>query len=171
MTSKVAKAQVFRYAMTTWRPLLIIDEAYCNHGLADIFILKENMQSIEVEIKVTLSDLTHNEIKKSKYRFKFWELEGTNYPNGHITNFFYFMVPECLKDKALKFIKEKLPFAGLISQHHAFYGDLFVIKRAKKLHDNKMTNCLFMQYQSIQARKYAWTKANELDPINLQEVD
>jgi len=159
MNSREAKASLFRYAVRTWHPLLIIDEVYVNYGLADMFVLKPNMQSIEVEVKCSISDLTHNELKKHKYNFEFWEQPEGKWMSRHITNFFYFMLPAEIKDKALEFINNRISFAGVII--HINNNNLRVVKRAKKLHNRNMTVEMFMEFQQVQARKYAWLKSQE----------
>jgi len=157
LDSGAIKSGLFNYAVRTWHPLLIIDEVSVNRGFADIFVLKQNMQSIEIEIKVSLSDLTCNELKKHKYNMEFWK---RNPRYEHITNYFYFTVPNNLKDKSLAFINDNIPFAGLITCINI--NSLRVVKRAKKLHDRNMTTEKFMEYQSIQARKYAWIKSTQM---------
>ena len=159
MTSRVAKANLIRYAIQTWHPLLIIDEVSCNKGYADLFVLKPNMESIEIEVKMLLSDLIHNEMKKRKYEEEFWKYPGGGLHGEHITNFFYIYVPPNLRDKSLVYLQENIPFAGLLS------ANVLNHKRAKKLHNRKMTDAVFKQFQRIQSRKYAFTKANELDPL------
>lgn len=158
ITSKQAKAFLIKYAIKTWHPLLIIDEVSCNHGFADIFILKPNMESIEIEVKVSLSDLTCNEIKKRKYNERFWTGRSGASWGEHITNFFYFYVPDDIQAKANKYIRENIPFAGLLT------GNVQNKRRAKRLHDRKMSDKIFKEFQQVQARKYACSRANELDP-------
>lgn len=98
---------------------------------------------IEVEIKHSISDLRADFRNKAHKHFLYKEAnpdDGTGW-SGSIPNFFYFLTPAELKDKALEIINDKAPYAGLLIRSMPAYNrfaagkdNMRVVKVPQKLH-------------------------------------
>lgn len=119
----------------------------CNS--ADILTLSRSLMIAESEVKVSIADM-RREIKTK--RSKHWHMADKAvaalraYPtsiNYHaMVNYFYFVVPERLKDKALTVVRELYPYAGLlvcrdnIENIYGYIGqpaNVYSVKPAKRL--------------------------------------
>ena len=135
---------------------------YNNGGAADLLAVDIGRQVIEVEIKVSLSDLRADR-KKEKHEYfrklmgmpykkrKQWrftsqerELEPLDYP----THLFYYAFPEELINKATPICDDLFPYAGILYPAVSFYGSgasrtyrefVAVKKKAKPLHPGKIS--------------------------------
>ena len=78
---------------------------------ADVLTVNRSYMLTESEVKVSISDM-QREVKTK--RFKHWLMkEGSPslYPRAH---YFYFVVPQELREKALSLCDERYPYAGLL---------------------------------------------------------
>jgi len=88
---------------------------------ADVKTVSRNLMIAETEVKVTIADM-RREVKTKRYKHRRMNGEFATalmtYPTStHYqpeVNYFYFIVPERLKDKALKAVAELYPYAGLL---------------------------------------------------------
>jgi len=135
MKSSHVKASVacyFRY--TRQFPLVTFERSFKEYFIKpDILVVTKNRKLIEVEVKVSLSDLK-NDIKK-----RGWVLRQ-KYPDLYMMPYqFYYAVPSPLKDKAIEIIKGWKDDgymngdAGLIcvlDKDNLGYNDVFVAIKA-----------------------------------------
>ena len=107
-------------------------------GGADVKTMTKSLLIAESEVKVSIADM-RREFKTKKYKHQNMG-EGFNYRLN--VNYFYFVVPERLKDKALETVKELYPYAGLlvcrknIKNIYSYYGEpsnIYSIKPAKRM--------------------------------------
>ncbi|GAJ17864.1 unnamed protein product, partial [marine sediment metagenome] len=84
-----------------------------SYGSADVIAATPRGQDIyETEVKVSTSDMK-KELQKMKHRFAQKGLWGQD--TYHLwANYFYFAVPESIKDRALAIINNYFPYAGLL---------------------------------------------------------
>lgn len=117
---------------------------------ADVLGMNSKM-SIEVEIKNSISDL-RADFRNKAHKHYLYNVGDSN-PNsgwtGSIPNFFYFLTPGELKDKALEIIKDKAPKAGLICRSFPALGkygagqdNIHIIKKPEKLHKDPPSRSL-----------------------------
>lgn len=110
-------------------------------GEADIISVTKSGYMTEGEIKITFSDFKAD-FKKKKYR------EGTKHNEKWIQDIkkHYFIVPEEMKDKCLKYLEENNSNSGLIyvgiNKNDNLYcfteKEPVVNKKAKKLSDSRL---------------------------------
>jgi len=97
------------WAMCYWRfnrrcPIVSIEHHY---GDADVLAVTEDGIVVETEVKVSLRDL-----KRDGAKPKHWAMErDTSFVRAH---YFFFAVPEEIKEKAMEVIAEKFGYAGLL---------------------------------------------------------
>lgn len=96
-------------AMCYWRfvrgcPIVSIEHHY---GDSDVLTVTEDGVVIETEVKVSIRDL-----KRDSAKSKHWAMERDS-PFAR-THYFFFAVPEDLKEKAQAVIVEKFGYAGLL---------------------------------------------------------
>lgn len=111
---------------------------------ADVLTMSRNLLIAETEVKISIADL-RREIKTKRY--KHWRMNnmcGGDDRYGLLggVNYFYFVVPERLKDKALEIVRERYPYAGLlvcrenIENIFGFQGEpsnVYSVKPAKRM--------------------------------------
>lgn len=96
-------------AMCYWRfnrgcPIVAIEY---DRGDSDVLTVTEDGIVIETEVKVSIRDL-----KRDSTKLKHWGMErDTDFTRAH---YFFFAVPEDLKEKAMAVIVEKFGYAGLL---------------------------------------------------------
>jgi len=84
---------------------------------ADVLTMSRGLMIAESEVKTNIADM-RREIKTK--RSKHWTMQtilDKGYKYGYLrakVNYFYFVVPERLKDKALEVVREIYPYAGLL---------------------------------------------------------
>jgi len=108
-------------------------------GGADVKTISKSLLIAESEVKVSIADM-RREYKAKRYKHQLMFGEGFNRrPN---VNYFYFVVPERLKRKALEVISELFPYAGLlvcrdnIKNIYGYYGEpsnIYSVKPAKRM--------------------------------------
>lgn len=108
-------------------------------GGADVKTMTKSLLIAESEVKVSIADM-RREFKAKRYKHQLMFGEGFNHrPN---VNYFYFVVPERLKEKALEVVRELYPYAGLlvcrevIKNIFGYYGEpsnVYSIKSAKRM--------------------------------------
>lgn len=106
---------------------------------------------IEVEIKHSISDLRADFRNKAHKHFLYKQAtpnDGSGW-SASVPNFFYFLTPAELKDKALEIITEKAPYAGLLirempawNRYAAGKDNMRVVKVPQKLHKEPPTHGL-----------------------------
>lgn len=144
VTSQMLKAVVISYFRFK-RQYCAIDEVSSDMGNADV-LCDNGKQIIEVEIKVTRSDLIMGERKKGRHPI------GAPKEYGNTPNRFFICVPLELKEVAEKWIEETNPLYGLIcfdeKSVHIFkevsfvaWGNyLWICRSAKKIHGEYKEN-------------------------------
>jgi hypothetical protein len=105
---------------------------------ADVLGMNET-SSIELEVKVTKSDLRREFDQKRTKHYLYNGSVDDKPPTRHVPNYFYFYVPFWLQEEALKLIQLHSPKAGL-----AVYGEgkghyldgrrTVIVKKPTKLH-------------------------------------
>ena len=96
-------------AMCYWRfdrgcPIVAMEYSY---GDADVLAVTKDGVVIETEVKVSIRDL-----KRDGAKPKHWAMQrDTDFTRAH---YFFFAVPEDLKEKAQAMIDEKFGYAGLL---------------------------------------------------------
>ena len=96
-------------AMCYWRfvrgcPIVAMEYKW---GEADVLAVTKDGVVIETEVKVALRDL-----KRDGAKLKHWDMKrDTPFTRAH---YFFFAVPEDLKEKAQEVIAEKFGYAGLL---------------------------------------------------------
>lgn len=103
---------------------------------ADVLGINTSM-CIEVEVKKTKGDLLRDFSHKKQKHF-LYNKGSSNSP--FLPNYFYYLVPHHLADKASEIIKEKAPKAGLavaLEDNTKLGKNISVVIKAKKLHDQK----------------------------------
>lgn len=135
MTSKTVKAVVLAYYRYK-RGYFVSTETHVSHGIADVLAVSKDLKiSVEIEVKVSKSDLKNEWINKST---KHSRLQDDTNRYGLIPNYFYFAMPSALYSEALQ---DSIDLNG-----HTSYGIIIVndnhqveiVKQAKRL--NKSTN-------------------------------
>lgn len=126
ITSKQIKTALYWYFRFE-RQWLCADEVYGWDMLVDT-----GRETIEVEIKVSKSDLWHGEAKKKKHD------AGGNYANGvsrFCPNKFYVCVPTRLVEEARKWVEAVNPKYGVLEFYEESFLMVGVRKSALRLHD------------------------------------
>ncbi len=119
-------------AMCYWRfnqrcPIVSIEHHY---GDSDVLAVTKDGVVIETEVKVSIRDL-----KRDGAKSKHWDMErDTPFTRAH---YFFFAVPEDLKEKAQALIDEKFGYAGLLvvkpiesSENPCYNVPVYVAKEA-----------------------------------------
>ena len=114
MKSDRLKMEALCWLRYTKRYELLCTEVQVGHGIADVYAIGPDWQNptntIEIETKISAGDLRRDFEDKSAKHFAF--RESTKFT----PNYFYFLVPEDLKDLAL----------SLCNEHNKKYGVLVV---------------------------------------------
>ena len=121
-------------AMCYWRfnrgcPIVAIEYHY---GNADVLAVTEGGLVIETEVKVSLRDL-----KRDGAKSKHWAMHrDTPFTRAH---YFFFAVPEDLKEKAKELIVDQFGYAGLLvvkpidpSENPRYSVPVYVAKEAQQ---------------------------------------
>ncbi len=108
-------------------------------GGADVKTIATSLLITESEVKVSIADMRREfKTKRCKHQNMF----GEGFSRRPNVNYFYFVVPERLKDKALGVVKELYPYAGLlvcrdnIKNIYGYYGEpanIYSIKPARRM--------------------------------------
>jgi len=125
--------------------------SYNDGGSADVLAVDKKGYLIEVEVKVSIADFKADR-KKGKHEYyrklcglpyknqrvrfgKLEVIEPKNYPTHH----FYFAVPNEIANKAKMICDNLYPYAGLLTNHSDWYGNISVKKKPTVLAQNKLT--------------------------------
>lgn len=110
-------------AMCYWRftrgcPIVSMEYDY---GNADVMAVHKDGFTVETEVKVSIRDLKRDKAKSKHWAFErefaFARGEESEDPliwGATRAHYFYFAVPEDLKEKALAVVDELFPYAGLL---------------------------------------------------------
>lgn len=129
MTDLSKKLQVSAAQFLLWQKkcvLFTLEQSDGTMGRPDVFGLTKNRETIEIEIKVSVSDFLRNR-KKESMRFR--ERMPHRGPN-----YFYYMLPDGIAQKVLFRVEEK---HGLICWDNEQPNGWRVLKRATKIHPEK----------------------------------
>jgi len=110
-------------------------------------VLVSNGESIiEIEVKISYADLK-NELKKQKHKNY---ISPTKWYKQYLPNYYYFAIPEVMKEKASKYIYDNFPIYGLIIIKDLpikrKISSCEIIKRPKSITDNFSVK---LQYQLL----------------------
>jgi hypothetical protein len=122
---------------------------------ADVFLLNDD-ESIEIEIKISKTDLRNDNKKQKHIKYK---NHSTNEYSQH-PNKFYFAVPFALVDEARIISEEINPKYGILCIHD---GRVNIAKTAKKMHKDKPSN--------MTKKVIAKRMASELINLRLEHYD
>jgi hypothetical protein len=122
------------------RGFLCVDEASCAGGLSDVLV-DTGKDIIDIEVKISKSDLIRGEAKKSKHKL-YKICDGKKYsPNKYIL-----CVPEKLKEVAEEWVNDtnknygiiiyKAPASGFRFKRLNFENNLTTIKKAKSFNSS-----------------------------------
>lgn len=143
---EVKKAVVLDFRFKRMYPLVTLEFSWDTdhldaYALADVAAVDDKGRFIEVEVKVSISDLRADLEKKEKHlclRGSFdlkapILIPGYREGAGAVPARLYYAVPHDIAQKARKFIADNFPYAGLIEVHDAAH--LGVLRPAPKIHD------------------------------------
>lgn len=117
-----------------------------NYGDADVLSVTQDGMVIETEIKVSLSDLKKDG-SKSKHlamqrEFDFFHGQESNHPyipGAPRRHYFYFAIPQELKEKAEIIIAHSYPYAGLLvvkpidpEVDPCYYPPVYSVRKARQ---------------------------------------
>lgn len=123
------------------------------HG-ADVLTMTKSLLIAESEVKISIADMKR-EFKTKRYKHRCMRdgCQSVQSSSGAMCfftrpniNYFYFVVPERLKDKALEVVRELYPYAGLlvcrenIKNIFGYYGEpanIYSVKPAKRMQRSK----------------------------------
>jgi hypothetical protein len=96
---------------------------------ADVLVVTDSRLLYEIEVKITLSDLKHDEVKNKHRHFR---TDDKNYP----VNRFFFAVPNEIAVNAEEICEKMYPYAGILSVKG---GTVNHPKQARILHTKKLS--------------------------------
>ena len=163
-----------------WKPIVLLEESVCYDaykGIIDLACIKPNREFVLFEIKISVSDLKA-ELKKIQWKSNDYSTEEQLLQNRRPPNYFYFVIPRDIKDKAVPIIREHWKFAGIIEvwrydPNYYYYTSLpqcTVIKRPKKLHRNPATDETILQQRHWMTRRYLRALQREADHKNERKM-
>lgn len=148
LNSTILKAEAMCFLRYTKRVFLICTEAGCSSWPADVLGIAPNY-SIEIEVKITKADLLKDfDSKSAKHAaYKAASLNPKASSVDWVPTYFYFLVPEELREAAIEVVLKEQPSAGVLtySPRPYFQQDgkkLICVKQAQKLHLHKPSNKL-----------------------------
>lgn len=117
------------------RQWLCASECLC----ADVLAITDK-DIIEVEIKISKSDLWHGEAKKNKHNY--YKNENPSWFDRYHANKFYVCVPKNLLEEAKKWVEATNKKYGVIEYDDdvATANSIFIAKSAATLHETKKEN-------------------------------
>lgn len=160
MTSDDLKTSLMHYYLCERNFLLAVTEQPCFTGIADMIVMDKNHLTIEIEIKVSKSDLmselnmiwkiinreslnweNYKELqqvgsKGNKHEYYISCSNRSNEKTNNIPNRFYFCVPEFLAETAKEYLQGS-PYGLLV--YHSF-KKIKTLKSGKVLHRNKINS-------------------------------
>lgn len=140
ITSKHLKSALLSYYRFKKR-MIVATEVCVNDGQADVVACSYDAKiSIEIEVKITISDLKQ-EFKKKKT--KHWYIENKIYSDyyNNSTNYFYFCIPDYLYEQAYSIIKEQNKKYGII----VFNTEFDIKKHLFEKQMNDLSPCLIFK--------------------------
>lgn len=157
------KAALFYYAYRNYDKLLMLDEVPNHVGQTDLLVVTKKYLTIDIEIKASLSDLK-KDAKKQKHEH--WQMPYWQ-ESGHIPNYFIFVIPASIEEKALPFIKEKWPFAGVLVWHDRRRSTdmMTVARKMKRVHSYTLPQERREWLIGLQAQRYSWNQYIRLSMI------
>ena len=96
---------------------------------ADVLVVTDARLLYEIEVKISISDLKHDAVKRKHSYF-------ANGNDKHAVNRFYFAVPKEIAAPAEEIIEKMYPYAGLLSVNGGFVEHR---KQAKILHTKRLS--------------------------------
>ncbi|HBY20085.1 MAG TPA: hypothetical protein DEG71_03595 [Clostridiales bacterium] len=119
---------------------------------ADFLVVNKLAYMYEFEIKISMSDLRNDKKKRKHFRYINISTLKYGYQKYFIPNYFYYVVPEDMYDKAEEYILQNCPHYGIVifKLGRSMCLDSLITKRqASKLHDER---CNKKAYEAIIAR-------------------
>ncbi len=166
LTSEDIKKALIKESERRWNALFVIDEFeqysdIIGGNRADIYLVKKNRLSVEIEVKVNKNDLVNLEPRKTKWSCKYHEDEKLQ-QNGIVPNYFYFAMPTELWEQNKEFIEEHWPFAGVLGCCRSYFTDtgeqytLSSFKKCRRIHKHPVPNKIVDRM--CQLFYYRWKK-------------
>jgi hypothetical protein len=126
------KSAVVRHAVYDLKHVLVtVEPCFQSH---DVWSMSKARRQYEWEIKQSIADLRR---EASKYKHKNGGLIGhalVDWQRENLPNYFNFVVPKDISEKAGTWIAEHMPFAGLIAFDGVF---ITVLRKAQLLHASR----------------------------------
>lgn len=134
----------------------MLENSWTTGGAADLLAVDKAGFLIEIEVKVSISDLKadRNKPKHNYYRKvmgypynnkvrKFGHV-FTEEPNFYPTHLFYFAVTPEIANEAKLVCENLYPYAGLLRPHNTFYssgtvGNVYIAKKPRAINPEKIT--------------------------------
>lgn len=151
LTASQLKLAAMNYAVRTWDAEIVIDE--CNGGMYDVLAILKDRKTIDIEVKISISDLKHDLIKP----------KHLGYQSGYgEANYFVFAVTEEISKSATEFIRQEVPYAGLIMTLERYWlfgknmyvSDMKTVIRRKLIHNRLLDDKDYKRYIENIARRY-----------------
>lgn len=132
-TIKAAVATYFRYQRQC--PIIAFEVDSQVHSWmgepADILVVNNDRHLLEVEVKISLTDLRHDAKKRKHESFR---LRHTP------TTYFYFAVPREIANKAKPICDDLFPYAGIIGTDGGYDVEIYRVPKAMCLKKLDYTN-------------------------------
>jgi len=100
--------------------------------LADVLVLDKNRQLIEIEVKLSISDLKRD-VKKLKHQAFRNTVKSNTMIRRMPTHLFYFAVPQEIANKAKPICDEFFPYAGIMAVNGLYSNYVEVYRNPKVL--------------------------------------
>jgi len=171
MNAEIVKQALMRYYLFERQFLLVTTEQVTTYGTADVWVMDKDYLALEIEVKVSRSDLLgelnsirdikffnnpttpSKQLKKYRKHYRYLT-KYHQYDNKSILpNRFYYCVPASLMDIALEYLKHT-PYGILVCvenevQHEGellgVYHNIKVVKSGKCLHNGKVSENIVKQ--------------------------
>lgn len=158
MNDLTKKLQLSAVQFLLWQKrciLFTLEQSDGVMGRPDVFGLTKSRETIEIELKISMSDFIKNRNKLTmKFRSQFKE-RGPNY--------FYYMIPDGIAQKAMPKVEDDY---GLICWDHENRNGWRVLKRANKIHPIKAS----VQTIARLVREQSSTNLGLLDKLRKVEI-
>ena len=144
ITADKIKASVAEYYRYKRGYAFVAFEADCDllpymaRARADVLIITKSRYLIEVEVKLTMSDLRKDQYKPKHRQFKS-PLPDQLVPQRNPTHWFYFAVPKEIANKAVEVCEKIYPYAGVIGTDGVSQYDVVFYRKAKSFKGNMLT--------------------------------
>lgn len=107
-------------------------KSFNDYGQADVLVVTKDRHLIEVEVKVSISDLRKD---RNKIKHRHFRDGDDSYP----AKYFYFAVPRDIANQACLICDSLFPYAGVLGTDGQNWADVNYYRTAKALAGQKLT--------------------------------